>query len=149
MKAIVKRVALTVTAATCMYIGTPSEAAADYVSFDEMYSSASAYGYTFSDTMQQLAGREITMEGFMAPPLKPSINFFVLTAVPMSVCPFCSTDADWPDDIIVVKVSEPVTALPFDAPIQVTGTLELGSEVDPDTGFVSQARIHAYNISVL
>lgn len=67
----------------------------------------------------------------------------------MSVCPFCSTDADWPDNIIVVKLSEPVTALPYDAPIQVTGTLEIGSEVDEETGFVSQLRIAADSIEAL
>lgn len=144
-----KKMALTVMAVTCIYIGTPMEAAADYVSFDEMYSSASAYGYTFSDKMQGLEGQEITMQGFMAPPLKPSIQFFVLTAMPMSVCPFCSTDADWPDDIIVVEVDTPVTALPFDSPIEVTGTLSLGSKIDDSTGFVSQARIEATSIRAL
>ena len=82
-----------------------------------------------------------------APPLTPTIRFFVLTEVPMSVCPFCSSDADWPDNIIVVKVDDPVTALPYDSPITVSGTLEIGSETDPETGFVSQLRIHADSIS--
>jgi hypothetical protein len=61
----------------------------------------------------------------------------------MSVCPFCSTDADWPDNIIVVKMNDSVTALPYDTPVSVTGTLEIGSEQDPETGFVSQLRISA------
>ena len=86
------------------------------------------------------------MTGYMAPPLTPTINFFVLTEVPMSVCPFCSTDADWPDNIVVVKLSDPVTALPYDTPITVTGALEIGSETDPETGFVSQLRISADSI---
>ena len=64
----------------------------------------------------------------------------------MSVCPFCSTDADWPDNIVVVKLSDPVTALPYDTPITVTGILETGSETDEETGFVSQLRIVADSI---
>lgn len=67
----------------------------------------------------------------------------------MSVCPFCSSDADWPDNIIVVKVDDPVTALPYDATISVTGPLEIGSEADEETGFVSQLRIRARDISTL
>ena len=91
----------------------------------------------------------MTVTGYMAPPLTPTIRFFVLTEVPMSVCPFCSSDADWPDNIIVVKVDDPVTALPYDAPISVTGPLEIGSESDEETGFVSQLRIRARDISTL
>ena len=47
----------------------------------------------------------------------------------------------------MVKVDDPVTALPYDSPITVSGTLEIGSETDPETGFVSQLRIHADSIS--
>ena len=85
----------------------------------------------------------------LAPPLTPTINFFVLTREPMSICPFCSTDADWPADIVVVQLSEPVVALPFDRPISVTGTLELGTEVDAETGFVSLVRIQAQSLEAL
>ena len=61
----------------------------------------------------------------------------------MSICPFCSSDADWPSDIVVVEVAEPIVALPFDRPIQVSGVLELGTAVDEETGFVSLVRIKA------
>lgn len=121
-------------------------AAAESLSFGELYSGYSAEGLTFSDKVQNLAGSTVTMTGYMAPPLTPTIRFFVLTEVPMSVCPFCSTDADWPDNIVVVKLSDPVTALPYDTPITVTGTLETGSETDGETGFVSQLRIVADSI---
>ena len=93
-----------------------------------------------------LEGGEVTISGFMAPPLTPTIYFFVLTEVPMSVCPFCSSDADWPDNIIVVKADDSITALPYDTPITVTGTLEIGSETEEETGFVSQLRIRATSI---
>lgn len=121
-------------------------AAAEELSFGELYSGYSSEGLTFSDKVQNLAGSTVTMTGYMAPPLTPTIRFFVLTEVPMSVCPFCSTDADWPDNIVVVKLSDPVTALPYDTPITVTGTLEAGSETDEETGFVSQLRIVADSI---
>lgn len=122
---------------------------AEEMTFDELYSGWSSEGLQLSDKAASLEGQTVTMTGYMAPPLTPTIHFFVLTEVPMSVCPFCSSDADWPDNIIVVKLSEPVTALPYDAPIQVTGTLEIGSEMDEETGFVSQLRIAADSISAL
>lgn len=121
-------------------------AEAEELSFDEIYSGWSADGLTFSDKTISLEGGTVTVSGYMAPPLTPTIHFFVLTEVPMSVCPFCSSDADWPDNIIVVKVDDPITALPYDTPITVTGTLEIGSETDEETGFVSQLRIHANSI---
>ena len=48
-----------------------------------------------------------------------------------------------------MQLSEPVVALPFDRPISVTGTLELGTEVDVDTGFVSLVRIQAHSLEAL
>ena len=127
----------------------PFAASAESLSFSELYSDWSAAGLVLSDKAGSLEGGTVTMTGYMAPPLTPTIRFFVLTEVPMSVCPFCSSDADWPDNIIVVKVSDPVTALPYDAPISVTGTLEIGSEIDEETGFVSQLRIAADSIEAL
>lgn len=130
-------------------LASPFAASAESLSFSELYSDWSAAGLVLSDKAASLEGGTVTMTGYMAPPLTPTIRFFVLTEVPMSVCPFCSSDADWPDNIIVVKVSDPVTALPYDAPISVTGTLEIGSEIDEETGFVSQLRIAADSIEAL
>lgn len=109
------------------------EANAASLDFSEMYSGASSEGLVFSDTLNSLNGSEVTMTGFMAPPLKPSINFFVLTETPMAVCPFCSTDADWPYNMVVVYVNGSVDALPYDQEVTVTGTLDLGSYMDGDT----------------
>ena len=117
------------------------EANAASLDFSDMYSGASSEGLVFSDTLNSLNGSEVTMTGFMAPPLKPSINFFVLTETPMAVCPFCSTDADWPYNMVVVYVNGSVDALPYDQEGTVTGTLDLGSYMDGDTGFVSQVRL--------
>ncbi|MDR3353516.1 MAG: hypothetical protein LBO21_00600 [Synergistaceae bacterium] len=114
--------------------------------FSEMYGEVSPLGITLSDKLKSLEGQTVVMEGFMAPPLKPTLSFFVLTRVPMSICPFCSSDADWPYDIVMVRLPKPVTSLPFDRPIRVEGRLELGSETDAETGFVSIVRILATRI---
>ncbi len=140
-----KRILLIFLTAFVLLLGA-APAEAEELSFDEIYSGYSADGLTFSDKTLSLEGGTVTVSGYMVPPLTPTIHFFVLTEVPMSVCPFCSSDADWPDNIIVVKVDDPITALPYDTPITVTGTLEIGSETDEETGFVSQLRVHADSI---
>ena len=133
--------------ALLLQIGATAFVQAETLNYNELYSGVGANGFVISDKVNTLNGSEVTMTGYMAPPLKPRINFFVLTETPMAICPFCSSDADWPSDIIVVYLDKPVTALPYDAPITVTGTLSVGSSIDPDTGFVSLLRINAYNIS--
>ena len=120
---------------------------ATLLEFSELYSGASALGLELSPKLESLKGKKVQISGFMAPPLKPTLNFFVLTKVPMSICPFCSTDADWPNDIVLIKLLNPVTALPFDRPITVTGQLEVGYQLDEETGFVSLVRIVAENVA--
>ena len=136
-------IAAVLTAAPVISAWAESKNTDEELRFDEMYGGASSLGIKLSDKLQRLTGKRVRMTGFMAPPLKPTLSFFVLTAVPLSICPFCSSDADWPADIVVVKLKKPVVALPFDSPIEVEGTLEAGSEVDEETGFVSLVRIAA------
>ena len=81
------------------------------------------------------------MKGFMAPPLKAEARFFVLTQIPMSLCPFCSSDADWPDNIVVIYLGRAQTFEQANRLIEVSGRLEVGSWTDPETGFVSLVRI--------
>ncbi|MGG7580363.1 hypothetical protein [Rhizobium sp. Nf11,1] len=118
-----------------------ARAAGASLSFDELYGKFGVLGLEFSDKVKRLAGQEISMKGFMAPPLKAEAQFFVLTEVPMSLCPFCSSDADWPDNIVVVYLSEKQTFVQPRQTIEVRGTLEYGSWTDPATGFVSLLRI--------
>lgn len=73
--------------------------------FSELYAGGGARGLVFTDKLKSLAGRQVVMSGYMAPPLKPSLSFFVLTRQPMAICPFCSTDADWPADIVLVLLA--------------------------------------------
>lgn len=111
------------------------------LTFDELYGKISVLGLTFSDKTKSLAGKSVAMRGFMAPPLKAEAKFFVLTEIPMSICPFCDSDSDWPSNIVVVYIDEKSTFVPPSKLIEVTGTLEVGSWTDPETGFVSQLRL--------
>jgi hypothetical protein len=111
------------------------------LAFTELYKSIGVLGMQFSDKVTGLKGKSATMRGFMAPPLKPEADFFVMTREPVSLCPFCQTDADWPADIIVVYLRSGTSMMRNMDPIEVTGTLEVGSATDPKTGFVSLLRI--------
>jgi hypothetical protein len=111
------------------------------LAFTELYKSIGVLGLQFSDKVNSLKGKPVAMRGFMAPPLKPEADFFVMTREPVSLCPFCQTDADWPSDIIVVHLRNGSTLTRNTDLIEVTGSLEVGSATDPKTGFVSLLRI--------
>jgi hypothetical protein len=96
----------------------------------------------YTEQARKLAGKVVAMRGYMAPPLKPEIDFFVLTSLPTAICPFCDAAASWPDDIVLVQLSRPVRALAYDRLLNVSGTLEIGIETDEKTGFVSLVRLH-------
>lgn len=120
---------------------SPALAAPERLGFSGLYKSFGVRGLEFSDRVRALAGSEIALDGYMAPPLKAESNFFVLTAEPMALCPFCQSDADWPVDIVVVYLRRTVSLSDAGARIGVQGRLEIGSWTDPESGFVSQLRI--------
>ena len=96
---------------------------------------------SFSELARSLESERITVSGFMAPPLKAESAFFVLTMRPMAVCPFCETEAEWPDDILAIYTKRVLQPVPFNVRLLVRGTLELGTFKDPETGFVSRVRL--------
>lgn len=96
---------------------------------------------SFSDLALAQQGKPVTVAGYMAPPLKAETNFFVLTSRPLAVCPFCESEADWPDDILAVYGEDVISVVPFNYPIVVTGILELGIRTDENLGFVSRVRL--------
>lgn len=105
-------------------------------------------GLQLSDKLVSLDGRQVTMEGYMAPPLKPELDYFVLTRIRLEFCPFCTSTADWPDDIALVYMQdEPATVT--NRPIHLQGRLEVGASVDAETGMVSLVRIYAERVEVL
>ncbi len=107
------------------------------LSFKEVW----AAGMEFSAKTKQLNKKPVVMRGFMAPPLRPDADFFILTKMPMAVCPFCESEADWPDDIILVRLEGQQQFVQYNIPIETTGVLEIGTDVDEETGFVSRLRI--------
>jgi hypothetical protein len=113
---------------------------AERLSFDELYD-FTVLGMDFSTKTRSLEGKTVQVDGFMAPPLKAKGNFLVLTKCPVSLCPYCNSDADWPADIIVVYLSKDEVFRQRNRTIRVTGRLETGSFTDRETGFVSQLRL--------
>lgn len=111
------------------------------LAFNELYASGGVLGLQFTEKVKSLHGKEIAIRGFMAPPLKAESDFFVLTREPVALCPFCSSDADWPDSILVVYMSQKQEFVQNNATIEVRGILEVGSFHDEATGFVSQLRL--------
>jgi len=119
------------------------------LSFDSLYKSVGVLGTQYSERAKLLKGKVIRMRGYMAPPLKPESRFFVLTREPVAVCPFCSSDAQWPSDIVVIYLKATLGPVDFTQRIEVTGKLEMDSWTDPETGFVSQVRIVDAGVSTL
>ena len=141
---LITRRSLLALAAATPFLSLPSFAS-QRIGFAELWTP----DFDFSDLAQKLAGAPIEMRGFMAPPLKPEIPFFVLTKEPTAICPFCDSAAKWPDDIILVLLQRPVHAIAYDRPISVNGVLEIGTETDEETGFVSRARLRDSKYSKL
>ncbi len=96
---------------------------------------------SFSDRALSSEGKRLSVTGYMAPPLKAESRFFVLTKRPMAVCPFCESDADWPDDILAVYTKRIVKVLPYNAKMTVNGVLQLGGVKDAENGFYSKVRL--------
>lgn len=113
------------------------------LSFAELYESFGVMGLSFSARAKGLIGAQVTIAGYMAPPLKAESHFFVLTKEPLAICPFCQSDADWPVDIVVIYLDDASPLMSAGAKLAVTGRLELGSWTDPESGFVSQVRLRA------
>jgi hypothetical protein len=98
-------------------------------------------GVIFSDLARTHDGERVSFRGYMAPQLIAESAFFVLTDVPMAVCPFCDTEAEWPNNILAVYAKRVVTPPNFWEQIEVDGVLRLGGFEDPDTGFLSMVRV--------
>ena len=119
------------------------------LTFSEFYKGGDAKGLIFSDKLVALKDKRVIITGFMAPPLKPALDFFVLTRLPLALCPFCSSDADWPEDIVFVRMPAGQTIKPTSASLRVEGKLDIGTKADEATGFVSLVRIYAERVTVL
>lgn len=116
------------------------------ITFSEFYSGYDIQtGLIMSDKLLSLDGQQVVMEGYVAPPLKPEMDFFVLTRIPLAVCPFCTSEAAWPNDITLVYLPEQ-QLISSVYPVRVEGRMEIGSSIDAETGMVSLVRIYAETI---
>lgn len=119
------------------------------LTFDEFYDGYNVRtGLILSDKLVSLDGQPVVIEGYMAPPLKAELDWFVLTRIQLAYCPFCSTAADWPDDIALVYLADN-TIRPTERPMRLYGTLEVGPSIDPETGMLSLVRIYADKLELL
>jgi hypothetical protein len=111
--------------------------AADRVTFADLWSEDAE----FSNRAKELAGKTVEMRGYMAPPLKPEVEFYVLTSTPMATCPFCDSAASWPQDIVLVMLARPLRPQSYSRALTVSGILDIGTQTDEKTGFVSRVRL--------
>jgi hypothetical protein len=119
------------------------------ITFDEFYDGYNLRtGLVLSDKLVSLDGGTVTIDGYMAPPLKPELDYFVLTRVRLAFCPFCSTAGDWPDDIALVYLVDSNTTA-TDKPVRVTGRMEVGASIDQETGMVSLVRVYAEALEII
>ena len=122
-------------------LALPARAAARDLSFADLYGPTTADGTPLSPAAQALVGQRVPLRGVMAPPLRAESDFFVLTRYPMSSCPFCSSAADWPVDIVFVRLGQAAETVSPSYAIAVFSTLDAGMQADPATGFVSMVRV--------
>jgi hypothetical protein len=123
--------------------------ASSSLTFAELYQAQTVRGLELSTKSRALGGKPVKMLGYMAPPLKPEVEFFVLTRAPVALCPFCNSDADWPSDIVVVYPRDRTRWSQDGLPVAVSGILELGPKVDGKTGFVSLVRVVDADVTTL
>lgn len=128
---------LTLASSAVLMPSKPAFASTPTLKFRDLY----VRGRELTDAAKALEGVDVQMTGYMAPPLKPEIDFFVLTKLPMSTCPFCESEAQWPDDIVLAMSSKPVDVVRYTDLIRVRGRFETGFKTDPETGFVSFVRL--------
>lgn len=128
-------------------IGAQTEAPIS-LKFSEFYElGKTPLQFNLSEKLLSANGRKVTVSGWVAPPLKPDLDFFVLTRRRLGVCPFCSSSADWPEDIILVTLTDFSYRNPGEPePVTVTGLLEVGEATDETTGFFSLLRLRAERV---
>ena len=116
--------------------------------FSEFYdASTTPLQFNLSEKLLAANGRRVAVSGWVAPPLKPDLDFFVLTRRRLGVCPFCSSSADWPEDIVLVTLKDfTYRNLGQPEPVTVTGVLEVGEATDETTGFFSLLRLRAERV---
>jgi hypothetical protein len=115
--------------------------------FGGFHASVVMGGIDYSENLRALDGELVELIGYMAPPLKPRIDWFMLTRYPMQTCPYCSDAADWPPDIVLVILEggRLADAQQHTDLLRVVGRLDIGLESDVEAG-LSLIRIHVTRV---
>lgn len=112
--------------------------------FNEFFVDYDPWSYAepvMSDKLLALDGERVLMEGYVAPPLKLDLNWFILSSIQLGGCPYCSGAADWTPGIVLVYLDGAEMPYPLQA-IRLEGELHVGTAVDDETGMVSLVRIY-------
>ena len=112
-----------------------------------LYDEASAS--QFSADALALAGKPVEIWGYMAPPLKVNLDFFILSDFPTETCPFCASEEDWIETIVFIRMRQAEELHTADSMIWTKGILDLGPATDPETGFVSRVRLNDATFGVV
>lgn len=96
---------------------------------------------TMSDKLLALDGKMVEVEGYMSPPLKLGLDWFMLTSLPLSFCPFHSSAATITPDIALVYFDGAENIFTWE-PLRIRGELHVGEATDPESGMVSLVRIY-------
>lgn len=118
------------------------------IEFSYMYDGVDEDGVQIiSDDLQALAGTEVRIAGYIAPPLTLHTEWFALTRQMVFACPFCTTADSWTPDVLIVYADE----WTYDSknPVMVVGTLEVGEAIDEETGMLSLVRIREATVTII
>lgn len=129
--------------AACLMAAAPAmagEAEAQELRFDQFYARFVAGEPEYSPLARRLAGARVRVTGHAAPAFRAEPSFFVMTRTPMHICPAETSDDRWPADVLLVYTRDKPPAGGPET-IEVTGRLEIGSRVDPETGLASRLRL--------
>lgn len=110
------------------------------LSLDQLYDPPELVATNFAAPVRALAGREVVVDGFVAPHAFGNAPFHIVTARPVATCPHCGGQA-MPADALLAYLALREQALPVGRRTLIAGRLELGAARDVTTGFLSTARL--------
>lgn len=110
------------------------------LALDQLYDPPDLAANNFAPSVRALAGRDVVVDGFVAPHVQGNAPFHIVTPRPINTCPHCGGQA-MPADALLAYIPPRDTPLPVGRRTLVAGRLELGAARDVTTGFLSTARL--------
>ncbi len=110
------------------------------LTLDQLYDPPDLAATNFAPHVRALAGRDVVVDGFVAPHAAGNAPFHIVTARPVNGCPHCGGQL-MPADALLAYIPPRETPLPVGRRTLVAGRLELGAARDVTTGFLSTARL--------